>query len=70
MNAPLDRRANEIGGGNMPRNPILGGAARGSGRASASSIACLGFVVFLAVAFWAGAIWIAETLLRLTSNAW
>lgn len=53
----------------MPRNPVLGGAARISGRQGASSIACLAFVIFLAVAFWAGALWIAEGLLRLGSTA-
>ncbi len=31
----------------------------------ARSIACLVFVALLAVAFWAGAVWIAQTMLRL-----
>lgn len=31
----------------------------------ASSIACLAFVVLLAVAFWAGVVWIAQALLAM-----
>jgi len=31
------------------------------------SVACLAFVVGLAMAFWAGAVWIAQFLLRLAS---
>lgn len=34
---------------------------------SAKSIACLVFVVGLAVAFWAGALWIGNFLLQVTS---
>ncbi len=48
----------------MPRNPTIGGVARGQPR-GASSIACLAFVAVLAVAFWAGALWIGNTLLAL-----
>jgi len=50
----------------MRRNLAFGGAARPVGR-SLSSIACLVFVVCLAVAFWAGALWIGNFLLRLAS---
>ena len=32
------------------------------------SIACLAFVAVLGVAFWAGAVWIAETFLRLNGT--
>jgi hypothetical protein len=32
-----------------------------------SSIACLAFVVFLAIAFWAGALWIGNFLLRVSA---
>jgi hypothetical protein len=32
---------------------------------AAESMACLLFVLLLAVAFWAGAVWIAESLIRL-----
>jgi len=47
----------------MPRNPVLGGVARDPSR-SASSIACLAFVGLMALAFWAGTIWIAEMVFR------
>ena len=47
----------------MARNLAFGGAARPLGR-NASSVACLVFVALLAVAFWAGALWIGEFLLR------
>ncbi len=47
----------------MPRNPVLGGIARDAGR-SMSSVACLALVALAALAFWAGAIWIAQTVLR------
>ena len=33
-------------------------------RRGASSIACLAFVVLLAAAFWAGAVWIGQALMR------
>jgi hypothetical protein len=32
----------------------------------ASSLACLAFVALLGVAFWAGAVWIGQAVLRLT----
>jgi hypothetical protein len=32
-----------------------------------SSLACLAFVALLGMAFWAGAVWIGEALLRLTA---
>jgi hypothetical protein len=41
------------------------GAARPTAK-GASSLACLAFVAALGVAFWAGAVWIAETIMRLT----
>ncbi|MEO8115330.1 MAG: hypothetical protein ABI655_13170 [Phenylobacterium sp.] len=44
-----------------------GGAARAVGR-GVSSVACLAFVGFLALAFWAGALWIGQFLLRLSSS--
>jgi hypothetical protein len=47
----------------MPRNPVLGGVARDPAR-SLSSIACLAFIGLMALAFWAGAIWIAQLVLR------
>jgi len=33
----------------------------------ATSVACLAFVVLLAIAFWAGALWIGEFLFRVSS---
>jgi hypothetical protein len=32
-----------------------------------SSLACLAFVALLGTAFWAGAVWIGQALLRLTA---
>jgi hypothetical protein len=51
----------------MARNPVLGGVSRGS-NATVSSIACLVFVFLMAVAFWAGAVWIGRTLLTLSAQ--
>lgn len=51
----------------MRRNLAFGGPTRAMGR-SVSSMACLAFVVFLAVAFWAGAVWIAEFLIRVSAS--
>jgi hypothetical protein len=48
----------------MRRHLAFGGAARPPAK-SVSSVACLAFVVFLAVAFWAGALWLGQMLLRL-----
>ncbi|MDB5446205.1 MAG: hypothetical protein JWQ97_1522 [Phenylobacterium sp.] len=53
----------------MRRNLALLGATR-PGQRAVSSMACLAFVVFLAIAFWAGAVWIAEFLLRVGSLAY
>ena len=41
------------------------GAARPTAK-GASSLACLAFVALLGVAFWAGAVWIGQALLRVT----
>ncbi len=48
----------------MGRYLALGGAARPMGR-SISSVACLVFVVLLGLAFWAGAVWLGQVLLRM-----
>jgi hypothetical protein len=49
----------------MLRNPaVIGASARSSGKA-VHSVSCLAFVAILAAAFWAGALWIGETLLRI-----
>ena len=45
----------------MARNPVLGGVARNT--KGVSSIACLAFVSLVALAFWAGAIWIAQLVI-------
>ena len=48
----------------LTRPAIFGGSASSTGKA-ASSVACLAFVALLATAFWAGALWIGETLVRI-----
>jgi hypothetical protein len=68
MFSPLDRwdSKKELGE-NMGRNLAFMGAARPASR-SVSSLACLAFVVLLGLAFWAGAVWIGQFLLRLSST--
>jgi hypothetical protein len=51
----------------MRRHLAFGGAARPAHR-GVTSLACLAFVVVLAAAFWAGALWIAQFLLRVSSS--
>lgn len=51
----------------MPRPVAFGGASRGAAR-GLTSIACIAFVVVLAVAFWAGALWIGNTLIQMFAN--
>ncbi len=69
MPEPLDRfGVRKDLGENMARNLAFGGAARPLGR-NASSLACLAFVALLAVAFWAGALWIGQLLLRVSSGS-
>ena len=51
----------------MTRSPVIMGANRTSARAG-SSVACLAFVAVLAVAFWAGALWIGTELLHLLAK--
>ena len=51
----------------MGRYLAFGGAARPVGR-SVSSVACLAFVVLLALAFWAGAVWLGQILLRIGAS--
>ena len=45
----------------------MGGAARPAGR-SLSSLACLAFVVLLGLAFWAGAVWLGQMVLRMNAS--
>lgn len=50
----------------MRRHLAFGGAARPEVNRSVSSVACLAFVAVLAVAFWAGALWIAQVVVRVS----
>jgi hypothetical protein len=52
----------------MGRHLAFGGAARPLGR-SVSSLACLAFVVLLGLAFWAGALWLGQVILRMNASA-
>lgn len=53
----------------MLRRPALIGApARPVGKA-VESVACLAFVALMASAFWTGALWIFETLIRMFAAA-
>jgi hypothetical protein len=58
-------RREDKSGGNMRPKLAFPGGVRVPHRAAASSVACLAFVLFLAVAFWAGVIWLAAGMLRL-----
>jgi len=51
----------------MGRNFAFSGVARPAGRC-VSSLACLAFVLALAVAFWAGAVWIGQLMLRISTS--
>jgi hypothetical protein len=51
----------------MGRHLAFGGVPRSVGR-SVSSLACLAFVLLLALAFWAGALWIGQILLRISAS--
>ena len=51
----------------MPRNVAFGGVSRGTVR-GVTSVACLAFVAVLAIAFWAGALWIGNTLIHILTG--
>lgn len=51
----------------MRRDLAQWGVARQAWRPTAS-IACLAFVAFLAAAFWAGVVWIAQAFMALGSQ--
>jgi hypothetical protein len=51
----------------MRRNLAFGGAGQPVHR-SLSSVACLAFVAVLGVAFWAGAVWLAQILVRISQT--
>jgi len=53
----------------MRRNLAFGGMARPELTRSLSSVACLAFVAVLGVAFWAGALWIAQILVRMSQTS-
>jgi hypothetical protein len=50
----------------MRRDLAFRGPTRQAWR-PATSIACLAFVALLALAFWAGVVWIAQTIMALSS---
>jgi hypothetical protein len=50
----------------MRRHIAFAGAGRSRPRA-VTSLACLVFVLLLALAFWAGAVWIFQFLVRVSS---
>ncbi|WP_374470691.1 hypothetical protein [Phenylobacterium sp.] len=52
----------------MRRDLAFGGAARPMVGRGVSSIACLAFVVVLALAFWAGAVWLGQLLMQVSSG--
>ncbi|MDB5416701.1 MAG: hypothetical protein JWP50_120 [Phenylobacterium sp.] len=52
----------------MRRNLAFGGVARPGLSRGASSVACLAFVAVLGLAFWAGALWIAQLLVRISQT--
>ena len=52
----------------MRRNLAFGGAARPELNRSVSSLACLAFVAILGLAFWAGAVWLAQLLVRISQT--
>jgi len=52
----------------MLRRPAIIGASARSEAKGPASIACLAFVALLATAFWAGALWIGETIIRLLAS--
>jgi len=47
----------------LRRNLAYGGATRPMAK-GVSSVACLAFVVTLAIAFWAGVLWIVQALMN------
>jgi hypothetical protein len=48
----------------MARHLVYGGAMRLMGR-DVSSLACLLYVALLGLAFWAGALWLGQLILRI-----
>jgi hypothetical protein len=52
----------------MRRNLAFGGVTRPEANRGVSSVACLAFVALLALAFWAGALWIAQLVVRISQT--
>ena len=50
----------------MRRNFALIGVERHEHNAHARPVTCLAFVILLSLAFWTGAIWIADFLIRVS----
>jgi hypothetical protein len=46
----------------MPHVPTWGSSTRGAARAG-TSVACIAFVALLALALWAGLLWLAQALI-------
>ena len=51
------------------RTHLASRAVTRPGRKGASSVACLAFVALIAVAFWAGAVWIVQILMQVMAGA-
>jgi hypothetical protein len=60
----LSEAVNECGG-DMGRKLAVSDPGRGHG--AAGPTACLLFVLILALAFWAGAVWIGEHVIRVSA---
>lgn len=52
----------------MRRNLVLGGVTRQELNRGVSSVACLAFVVLLGMAFWLGAVWLAQLFVRISQT--
>ena len=52
----------------MRRNLVFGGVTRQELNRGLSSVACLAFVALLGLAFWAGALWLGQLLLRISQT--
>lgn len=54
----------------MRRIALSQGSYASARNKDAKSVACIAFVAVLGVAFWSGAVWIGETLVRLSTGAY
>ncbi len=53
----------------MRRNLAFHGARRASGGSATSPLACLAFVLVMAIAFWAGVLWLGDSVMTLLFSA-